>query len=167
MPIGGSGWSGLGPSGGVNIMAGGGYNSAGGNITIQSGMTSDWAQPSNSFSKVSILGGTMDLVNTGGSVEVEGGHNASTGLGYAAIGGNILLNGGNANGSYSGGSIILAGGTGSPGGGVIIRTNSSKPGCSSGNRGMFWFTQGATGVKDSLEVCAKDAANAYAWRTLW
>ena len=28
-------------------------------------------------------------------------------------------------------------------------------------------TQGAAGVKDNVEVCAKDAANVYAWRTIY
>jgi len=171
-PAGGAGYSNLGPAGVVTITGAGGYNSAGGNVTIQSGMTSDWASPSNAFSKVSILGGTVDLVvNTGGSIEVEGGHNASTGAPYAAIGGNVLINGGNANnGAYSGGSIILTGGnglSGASGGGVILMTNGTKPGCSSTNRGMLWYTQGGSNVTDLLEVCAKDATNAYAWRALW
>jgi hypothetical protein len=53
---------------------------------------------------------------------------------------------------------------------IVLSKNSgstSKPACSSTTDGMISFTQGATGVKDSLEVCAKDAANAYAWRTLY
>ena len=167
MPIGGMGWSGLGPPGGVNILAGGGYNTAGGNITIQSGPTSDWASPSNSFSKITIQGGTMDGVDTGGSIEVEGGHNANTGTPYNALGGNVLLIGGDASGSYPGGSVILAGGTGSPGGGVIINTNSTQPPCNSSIRGMLWFIQGAINIKDSFEICAKDASNNYTWRVLW
>lgn len=38
---------------------------------------------------------------------------------------------------------------------------------SSTTRGTFWVVQGAAGVKDTVEVCAKDAADAYAWRTLY
>jgi len=166
MPAGGMGYSGLGPPGVVSITAGGGYNTVGGNVTIKSGPTSSWAIPSNSFSKVSIQGGTMDGVNSGGSIEVEGGHSVSGGT-LNSQGGNVLLNGGNANGSYPGGSIILAGGTGSTGGGIIIRTNGSKAGCNAANRGMLWYTQGGAGVKDSLEICAKDATDTYAWRALW
>jgi hypothetical protein len=52
-------------------------------------------------------------------------------------------------------------------GGVKLNTTSAKPTCSATTRGTFWFTQGATGVKDSVQVCAKDAANAYAWRTIY
>lgn len=43
----------------------------------------------------------------------------------------------------------------------------TKPTCASGIRGTYWYTQGGTGVKDNVEVCAKDAADAYAWRTIY
>jgi len=52
-------------------------------------------------------------------------------------------------------------------GGVRFGTATAAPTCASTNRGELWFTQGATGVKDSAQVCAKDAANAYAWRTIY
>lgn len=52
-------------------------------------------------------------------------------------------------------------------GGVRINTATPKPTCDADARGTQWFTQGTAGVKDTLEVCAKDAANNYAWRTLW
>lgn len=52
-------------------------------------------------------------------------------------------------------------------GGVRINTIADKPGCGDGTRGTFWLTQGGSGVKDLVEVCAKDAANSYAWRTMW
>jgi hypothetical protein len=32
---------------------------------------------------------------------------------------------------------------------------------------MLWHTQGATNVKDDVQVCAKDSANVYAWRVLF
>jgi hypothetical protein len=43
----------------------------------------------------------------------------------------------------------------------------SKPVCAAGVRGMFWHEQGADGIKDAVEVCAKDAADVYAWRALF
>ncbi|MCX6792437.1 MAG: hypothetical protein NTY12_00200 [Candidatus Falkowbacteria bacterium] len=53
-------------------------------------------------------------------------------------------------------------------GGVKLNTVTAKPVCSDAtNRGTFWVTQGGTGVADSVEVCAKDASNAYAWRTIY
>jgi len=52
-------------------------------------------------------------------------------------------------------------------GGVRPNTVTSKLACSMSSRGTFWFTQGATGVKDSVEVYPKDAANAYSWRLIY
>ncbi len=53
-------------------------------------------------------------------------------------------------------------------------TANTKPDCSNANtnvvsdvRGTLWFTQGASGVADKMEVCAKDAANNYAWVALF
>jgi hypothetical protein len=52
-------------------------------------------------------------------------------------------------------------------GGVRINTVTTKPACDSTARGTFWFTQGGAGVKDSAEVCAKDATDVLAWRPVW
>jgi len=52
-------------------------------------------------------------------------------------------------------------------GGARFNTATTKPTCNSAARGTFWVTQGSTGVKDSAELCAKDAAEAYAWRVLY
>ena len=52
-------------------------------------------------------------------------------------------------------------------GGMRLNTTTSEPTCDATVRGTFWFTQGGTGVKDAVEVCAKDAADAYAWRTIY
>lgn len=46
-------------------------------------------------------------------------------------------------------------------------TTGTKPTCDSSARGMFWHTAGGAGVKDAVEVCAKDAGDAYAWRTIY
>jgi hypothetical protein len=43
----------------------------------------------------------------------------------------------------------------------------TQPSCTVQTGGRLWFTVGGTGVKDSLEVCAKDAAAVYAWRGLY
>lgn len=43
----------------------------------------------------------------------------------------------------------------------------SQPTCSVILRGRLWFTASASGTKDGLTVCAKDAADAYAWRVLY
>lgn len=34
-------------------------------------------------------------------------------------------------------------------------------------RGKIWMDFGAASVKDSFAICAKDAADAYAWHTIY
>lgn len=51
-----------------------------------------------------------------------------------------------------------------------IGTTAATPVCDANNRGTLDFIQGTTGgvpTKDELSVCAKDAADAYAWRPLY
>ena len=55
-------------------------------------------------------------------------------------------------------------------GGIKISDNGGavvKPTCSASERGKIWISEGGAGVKDTVEVCAKDAADAYAWRTIY
>lgn len=52
--------------------------------------------------------------------------------------------------------------------GLQLQTANNKPLCAATTtRGMFWASSSASGIKDTVEVCAKDAADAYAWRTLY
>jgi hypothetical protein len=43
----------------------------------------------------------------------------------------------------------------------------AQPSCGAPVRGRLWFVAGGTGVKDGLNVCAKDATGAFAWRILY
>ena len=43
----------------------------------------------------------------------------------------------------------------------------SAPPCSAATRGQFNYTAGGRGVKDSVQICAKDAGDNFAWRTLY
>lgn len=52
-------------------------------------------------------------------------------------------------------------------GGVRLNTPVAKATCDSTLRGTIWFTQGGSGVADTLEVCAKDSAGNYSWRALF
>jgi hypothetical protein len=52
-------------------------------------------------------------------------------------------------------------------GGMRLNTATAQPSCSSATRGTFWFAQSASGVKDNVQVCAKDASDAYAWRVIF
>jgi hypothetical protein len=45
--------------------------------------------------------------------------------------------------------------------------NTSEGTCSSTLRGQVVMVQGGSGVKDTFRICAKDAADAYAWRTIY
>jgi len=50
-------------------------------------------------------------------------------------------------------------------GGVRLITG-TKGTCDATLRGTLWYTSGGAG-KDSVQVCAKDAAGTYAWRTIY
>lgn len=54
-------------------------------------------------------------------------------------------------------------------GGVRLNNliTTSKPACDATTRGTLWFVSAAAGAADALQVCSKDAANAYAWRALF
>lgn len=52
-------------------------------------------------------------------------------------------------------------------GGMQLFTTGTPPTCSATSRGEFYVTQGATGAKDVVGVCAKDASNNYAWRSIY
>lgn len=49
----------------------------------------------------------------------------------------------------------------------LAAAGGTRPACDAGARGWFWITAGGAGVKDAVEVCAKDATNAFAWRSLY
>ncbi len=51
-------------------------------------------------------------------------------------------------------------------GALLLQPNGSKPVCDETRRGQLWFTQGGTGEADQIEVCAKTAADTYAWNVL-
>lgn len=87
--------------------------------------------------------------NLAGSID---GNLMDTGIGRLAAGVLAIVDCDNATGTGS--AIDL----GDPG---------AQPTCAVGFRGTIWIDEGTAGVKDSVAVCAKDAANAYAWRTIY
>ena len=50
---------------------------------------------------------------------------------------------------------------------VLKLIGAGQPSCTATARGLFWVTNGGAGVKDTVQVCAKDASDAYAWRTIY
>ncbi len=90
MPSGGSGYGNLGVSGSINLTAGSGYNSAGGNVNITAGQSSYWALSNDSHSDVISKGGYNINSTDAATMTTEGGHvisfNSTT-----SNGGNLLL----------------------------------------------------------------------------
>ncbi len=86
-------------------------------------------------------------------------------------GGDLTLRAGDGtNGNATGGNVILGGGANAGAGergAVLIEDGGTKPTCASAIRGAIWYDAGAPGVLDTLEVCRKDAANNYAWVSLF
>lgn len=50
---------------------------------------------------------------------------------------------------------------------IKIGSTTAKPPCDSTTRGYLYHFYGGAGVKDTVEVCAKDVGDAYAWRLLY
>ena len=50
---------------------------------------------------------------------------------------------------------------------VAIGDGGAKPTCEAATRGGIWYDAGGAGVADTLEVCRKDGADAYAWVSLF
>jgi hypothetical protein len=48
-----------------------------------------------------------------------------------------------------------------------IQPNHTRPTCASGIRGTMFFTNSAGGTIDHLDVCRKDAADAYGWASIF
>lgn len=53
------------------------------------------------------------------------------------------------------------------GGGLVVHDAGTQPTCDSSTRFMIWSDAGGAGVKDAVEVCAKDSGDSYAWRTIY
>jgi len=92
----------------------------------------------------------------------------STGSG--TTGGNLTLKAGaGTSGNAQGGALILSGGANAgsgEAGAVAIADGGTKPTCDAARRGSIWYDAGGAGVADTFEVCAKAAADTYAWRAL-
>lgn len=109
--------------------------------------------------------------------------NATGGSGSDVAGASATIAGGKGTGNAAGGAVIFktsdAGGSGSTlqsltekcrvpvEGGFQWTGNGSKPSAGSAYRGMVWYTPGGAGVLDTFEICRKDAADAYAWVSLF
>ena len=50
---------------------------------------------------------------------------------------------------------------------LVLRDKGTKPSCGPIHQFKIWVDQALAGVKDTVEVCAKDASDIYAWRTIY
>jgi hypothetical protein len=122
-----------------------------------------------------LIGYRTGVTLTSGSYNILIGHNvnapSNTTWNFLNIGGLIFGTNLDRSGNISSGNVGI--GTMTPGeklevnGGIRLNTATTKPICDASKRGTLWFTQGGPDVKDTLEICAKDNANAYAWRTIY
>jgi hypothetical protein len=135
---------------------------------------------------------TTDQINMSGNLIIKDGvffvnaTSGNVGIGTTSPTGTLSINSSNALGSLrvfnttGAEHLFVNGTTGNVGigttapeaklevnGSIRLNTTIAKPTCDSSQRGTLWFTQGGAGVKDTLEVCAKDATDVYAWRTLY
>jgi hypothetical protein len=74
---------------------------------------------------------------------------------------------GDGSGNWTFHSEINSAGQGRFDGGVRLSSTGAVPGCDASRQGLLWFTPGGTGLKDTLELCAKDGSGAYAWRMIY
>ncbi len=108
MPSGGSGYGNLGPSGVINLTAGSGYNTAGGNINITAGQSSYWALVNDSHSDVILKGGYNINAPDAATLTTEGGRIVSFNS-TTSNGGNLVLKPGTGAGGGANGYIHLDG----------------------------------------------------------
>jgi len=64
-------------------------------------------------------------------------------------------------------SITQSGGNVAISASLTTLISGTQPVCVSGTRGSLWYTPGTAGIKDLVQACAKDAADVFAWRTLY
>jgi len=49
---------------------------------------------------------------------------------------------------------------------IKVNTSAAQPAAAVGYRGTLWVIQGGAGVADIVQICVKDAADAYVWKTI-
>jgi hypothetical protein len=93
-------------------------------------------------------------------LEPGGTQDISAGYGGITVNSNIVLS------NETLGTKTL-GSTSHPWQALVLGADAAAPACSADERGKIYITRGAAGVKDAVQVCAKDVSNNYAWRTLY
>jgi len=50
---------------------------------------------------------------------------------------------------------------------VLLSDTGTKPTCAVGIRGALWYEAAGAGVKDDVQICAKDSSDVYNWRVIY
>lgn len=87
---------------------------------------------------------------------------ASSDLFKVDVAGNTTVAGNLVVASTSGTDGILTVSSTSSGGGVQL-TSGTKPTCDTSKRGLIWYVAGGTSVADTIQICAKNSSNSFAW----
>ena len=131
----------------ANVSSGAfGSNTGGGIYSFLSNVGIGTAVPA---AKLDIAGITSTISNSSGDINILPAANLIIPQGFVGIGTTSPIH-----------KIDVSGA-------VKLGDEGVKPACSSTHRGTLWMDYGDTGIKDSLELCAKDANEAYFWRTLY
>lgn len=97
-------------------------------------------------------------------------HNFLTVIGASAVGDcdNCVVLGRATDTAVIGGKTVQASGALlQVGGGGIQIVGATQPSCDAAHRGAIWYVAGGPGVKDTLNICAKDTADSYFWRIIY
>ena len=87
---------------------------------------------------------------------------ASSDLFKVDVAGNTTVAGSLTMASTSGTDGILTVSSTASGGGVQL-TSGTKPTCDTSKRGLIWYVAGGISVADTIQICAKNSSNSFAW----
>lgn len=124
----------------------------------------------NGLGQIAAFSSEAAAIDMGGKVDFGGNYSGGQAV-WAGIGGLKESSGVDYAGYLlfrtrpSGGSMTVRARISSVGG--IQLLTGTKPACNSSTRGTLYYVAGGAGVADTYEVCVKDAADAYAWATIF
>jgi hypothetical protein len=137
------------------------YVDSNGNITAgESGAGSPSISCSGCVAASGVTQFPPDTVPIGVWVASSGSWAAGTNEAAVQSGGPALSAGSNVTLTQTGSSVLISAA-------LQSLLTGTQPGCTTSTGGFMWYTQGSSGVKDTVQVCAKDASDSYAWRTLF
>jgi len=154
-----------------NFFSGNGYNNL--SLAIDRNATSQITSTKLAAGDVFIYSGNPDFAGPWGITGISAGSSGPSNGFYVRFGSTgPVLQGDNGGGHLyaesAPGGIVWAdlASTGLTINGTLALTSSTVA-CDATHRGTFNYVAGASGEKDTVQVCAKDASDLYAWRTIY